>query len=299
MTTHSPVLVTGATGRQGGATARALLRAGVPVRALVRDPASDQARALRDVGAVLFSGDLRDPQSLVQACQGMAGVFSVQTPLDGVMDYESERRQGRNLVEAALAAGVTQFVHTSVSGAGEYARSAPGWDEGRWTVTEYWTSKEATENLVAEAGYERWTILRPTTFMDHPTFRRDSVADGLLVTTISPNTVISLIAPHDIGIAAAAAFADPDRFHRVRLELGGDLRTIGQITATLSEVWADPVVSTSITPDEARAAGVPEHVIEFQEWLNVVGSPATPAQAHELGLSPIDFRTWADDEYRT
>ena len=299
MMTPSPVLVTGATGRQGGATARALLRAGVPVRALVRSPASDQARALREAGAALFSGDLRDPESLARACQGTAAVFSVQTPLDGTMDYESERQQGRNLVEAAFAAGVSQFVHTSVSGAGEFARSAPGWDDGRWTVTEYWESKEATENLVAGVGFERWTILRPPTFMDHPAFGRGAVADGHLVTTIAPSTVLPLVAPNDIGIAAAAAFNDPDRFHRVRLELGGDLQTIGQITDTLSSVWGEPVVSTSITPDQARAAGVPEPLIEFEDWLNLVGAPATPAHSRELGLSPIDFRTWAAEEYRT
>src|SRR5689334_8844849 len=138
MSTHSAsVLVTGATGRQGGATARALLAAGVPVRALVRDPATDRAAAVAALGAELVEGDLRDPASLVAAARGARAVFSVQMPeLRGdTWDFESELAQGVNLIGAALAAGVPQFVHTSVSGAGRH-EEAPGWAEGRWAAME-------------------------------------------------------------------------------------------------------------------------------------------------------------------
>src|SRR5947199_8911673 len=125
----SPVLVTGATGKQGGAAARALLKAGIPVRALVRNP--DRARAVRELGAELVVGDLHDPESLAPAMKGVRGVFSVQLPDMANLDGDSEWVQGRNLVDAAREAGVAHFVHTSVSGAGQH-RSAPGWAEARW-----------------------------------------------------------------------------------------------------------------------------------------------------------------------
>ena len=111
------VLVTGATGRQGGATARALLAAGVPVRALVRDPSTDRPRSVAALGAELVTGDLDDRDSLVRAAQGARAVFSVQMPaMDGdTIDFDGELAQGVNLIEGALAAEVPQFVHTSVS----------------------------------------------------------------------------------------------------------------------------------------------------------------------------------------
>ena len=113
MSESSFVLVTGATGQQGGATARALLRAGTEVRALVRDPASDRARELAAAGATLVEGDLEDRSSLVAALAGARGVFSVQMPdLDDPLG-DLEVRLAGNLAAAAAQAGVEQIVHTS------------------------------------------------------------------------------------------------------------------------------------------------------------------------------------------
>lgn len=73
------IVVTGATGRQGGATARALLSRGWTVHALVRDPNKPEALALEEAGAVLVRGNLDDVASLDAALRGAYGVFSVQT----------------------------------------------------------------------------------------------------------------------------------------------------------------------------------------------------------------------------
>lgn len=128
----APVLVTGATGRQGGATTRALRAAGVPVRALVRDPGTDRAKAVEALGVDLATGDLHDRDSVIRAAEGARAVFSVQMPAvtaEG-FDFDGEVAQGVNLIEGAMAAGVPQFVHTSVTGAGQHTET-PGWAEGR------------------------------------------------------------------------------------------------------------------------------------------------------------------------
>ncbi|WP_345407098.1 NmrA family NAD(P)-binding protein [Nonomuraea salmonea] len=90
----APVLVTGATGRQGGATARALLAAGVPVRALVRDPAAEGAKAIEALGADLVTGDLGDRDSVARAAEGARAVFSVQMPPSPPPAPTSTRRCG-------------------------------------------------------------------------------------------------------------------------------------------------------------------------------------------------------------
>src|SRR4029078_10489089 len=103
MSSHAPVLVTAATGRQGGATARALLAQGTAVRVMVRNPDAPNARALLTAGAEVVVGARDDPSSLRAACAGARAVFSMQSPIVSAtgVDYSKERAQGKNLVEAA------------------------------------------------------------------------------------------------------------------------------------------------------------------------------------------------------
>ncbi len=149
------VLVTGATGKQGGAVLRTLLASGIPVRALVRDPGSERAAALGDLGAILVRGDLEDVSTLAAALDGARAVFSVQAPDMADLMGDSEVRQGRNLVEAARTAGIEHFVHTSVPGAGTI--DVENFDEQRWGVHmgHYWRSKAAVEDIVRAAGFPR------------------------------------------------------------------------------------------------------------------------------------------------
>src|SRR5690606_11972036 len=192
-TRSAPVLVTGATGKQGGATARALLAAGVDVRALVRDPSTDRAAALAALGAELVTGDLRDRESLVRSAEGARAVFSVQMAkhTGAGFDFDGEVVQGVNLVEAARAAGVPQFVHTSVTGAGRHTDHA-AWAPGRWAVEPALTAKSAIQDAVRSAGFPRWTIIKPGFFMDNfrpaAAFLFPRGVEGGLVSVLWPRT---------------------------------------------------------------------------------------------------------------
>ncbi|MFF0747201.1 NmrA/HSCARG family protein [Streptomyces sp. NPDC004111] len=291
------VLVTGATGQQGGATARALLAAQVPVRALVRDPSSKPARTIEALGAELVRADLSDRSSLAPAVEGVRAVFSVQMPpMNGTgADFAGELAQATNLVDAAKAAGVRQFVQSSTSGVGEHTRAA-GWAEGRWAaMADYFHTKQAIMEAVRGAGFARWTMIKPAFFMENlPQLAPKGLRGGLL-TVLKPDTELALIAVRDIGTAAAHAFQDPDRFHRVELELAGDLRTMAQIAQTLSAAWDVPVTAPSMTVEEALAAGMPMWGAGH-EWNNVVLQPARPAFARELGIPLTTFAEWASEQ---
>src|SRR4051812_4292432 len=113
--TERLILVSGATGQQGGAVARSLLKRGFPVRALIRDLEKSEARALAEGGAELVRGDLEDRSSLERALEGVYSVFSVQNFYEG--GYEGEVRQGETLADAAKAAGVQHVVYSSVGSA--------------------------------------------------------------------------------------------------------------------------------------------------------------------------------------
>ncbi|MFJ8001253.1 NmrA family NAD(P)-binding protein [Streptomyces sp. NPDC096310] len=290
-----PILVTGATGQQGGATARALLAAGIPVRALVRDPGADRAAAIRALGADLVAGDLDDPASLGPALNGVRGVFSVQAPDMADPEGDSEWARGRTLVDAARTAGVEQFVHTSVSGAGQH-RTVPGWAEGRWKSMEYYFEmKAATVEYVREAGFTHWTVLKPAGFME--LFEAQSImfpkgVRGGLVTRVKPDTWLPLVAVDDIGAAAAAAFADPARLNGVEVELAGDFLPMTRIAEILSRVYEVELTPPDMTLEEAMTAGAPEYALQ-NDWHNEQGYPARPEHARALGLQLTSFENWA------
>src|SRR5215467_5755725 len=75
---NKTVVVTGATGQQGGAAARRLRERGFPVRALTRDPEQPKARALVGHGTEVVRGDMENEASLAGAMDGIYGVYSVQ-----------------------------------------------------------------------------------------------------------------------------------------------------------------------------------------------------------------------------
>lgn len=302
-TDSAPVLVAGATGRQGGATARSLLAAGVPVRALVRDPAAVPAKALEAIGAELVTGDLYDRDSLIRAAEGVRAVFSVQMPgmtADG-FDFEGEVTQGVNLIEGAKAAGVPQFVYTSVSGAGQHVET-PGWAEGRWASMEPTLgAKAAIQDRLRSAGFPRWTLLKPGFFMENflpsMAFLFPRGIEGGLVSVLNPETRLSLAAVDDIGEAAAAAIIEPERFDRVELELASDYLSMTEIAEVLSRALGTPLVAPNMTEEEALAAGMPA-MGASHEFVNVAGQPGRPEYAKELGIPLTGFDTWARKHLR-
>ncbi|ARR56692.1 hypothetical protein HY78_26250 [Rhizorhabdus wittichii DC-6] len=293
-TNHAPILVTGATGAQGGAVARALLAQGVSVRALVRDPNADAARALAQQGATLAIGSFEDTSSLDAALAGCGAVFSVQLA-PPPSDPDSERNQARVLIAAARRAGVRHLVHSSVSNTGDY-ETMPGWAEGRWTPN-YWRSKGDVEAMVRDAGFAAATILRPAFMMENfaepkargmfPDLRRRRI-----LTAVAPDSRIALIAAADIGAAVAAAIADPGRFGDTPLEMAGDHLTLDEVAAIIGA--AKGVAIHTETWDEAALVAHGQHDgwVRTQSWLNVVGYPARPAMMTAAGLRPTAFIEW-------
>jgi len=204
------VLVTGATGQQGGAAARSLLRDGWRVRALVRDPHTPAAHALHAAGADLVPGDMNDRDGLTAAMRDAHGVFSVQPANSAPHFNDGEVRMGVNVAEAALAAGVRHLVYTSVGGA------------DRGSGISHWNTKWEIEQHIAALGLPA-TVLRPVMFMEnHADAHYGVTGEFSVLRTVAPTTRIQMIAVTDIGEFAALALADPDRYLGRSLELAGD-----------------------------------------------------------------------------
>ncbi|MBL1079114.1 NmrA/HSCARG family protein [Nocardia sp. 2] len=245
---NETILVTGATGQQGGATARALLAAGRSVRALVRDPESAGARELAGAGAELVVGDFDDGASIDAAVAGVRGVFAVPpaTYSPAGWDIELEATRGENLVSAAEKAGVDHFVFTGV---------AQFEDQSRFTG---FNGKQRIEAAVTASGM-RWTVLRPVRFMENYLVRGAALdgirPGGLHVHAFPADRPIQVIAVADIADIAVLAFADPDRFHGLTLDLAGDARTFPAAAEAISAAIGLPVRYEPVSEADADALG--------------------------------------------
>ncbi|MER6146096.1 NmrA/HSCARG family protein [Streptomyces sparsogenes] len=284
---ENTVVVTGATGTQGGAAARALLAAGWRVRALVRDPQAAAAQELAAAGAQLVRGDMGDRAHLEAAFRGAYGVFSVQptmgypgTPAD--FTVEDELRLGRNVADAAAEARVRHFVYASVGSA----------DAGHGIRR--WESKAELETYAKQLGLPL-TILRPVRFMENQIDPRFGTRDGVIADVIHPDVPVQLIAGTDIGVFAALAFTHREEYLGLTLELAGDELTMPEIAHLMSQALGRPITYRAI-PREALANKGHDAVAGYEFANHMGGWHADIPALRERHQRLMDVATWLERE---
>jgi uncharacterized protein YbjT (DUF2867 family) len=212
------IVVTGATGKQGGATFHHLKQRGFLVRAMVRNPEGEKVRELENQGAEVLRGDFDNPDSLDRALDGADGAFSVQ---DWQAGAEAEIRQGIAFAEAANRQEVGHLVYSSVAAADQN------------TGIPHFESKGRVEERVRQTGVP-WTIFRPVFFMENWLMMREGIEAGVITLPLSPETRLQMIAVDDIGAFVALAFEHPGRWHNRAFELAGDELSMTEIAAVFS-----------------------------------------------------------------
>lgn len=272
------ILITGATGQQGGATARALAGKGFTLRAMTRNPDSDAAKALAAAtGAELVKGELDDAASLKAALSGAWGAYAVQnTWTAGV---EGEEAQGKRLATAAREAGVQHFVYASVASA------------DRKTGIPHFDNKARVEDLVRSLGFPSYAIIRPVFFMENmpsPWFLNgDSI-----YTAMKPTTKLQMIAVRDIGQYGALAFTDAARFKNLELDIAGDNLTMPEAAAAMSKGLGRPITFVEIPIADVRKNS--EDFALMLEWFERVGYDVDiESNARAFGIRPTTFSEWA------
>ena len=222
------VVVTGATGRQGGAVARHLLSDDWPVRAVTRRPDGPAARALAARGAEVIRADMMNASELMHAFRDAYGVYSVQNFMPGGTD--AEITQGKNVADAAKAAGVQHIVYGS-AGTGATDTGIGSWDS-KLTVAAY----------IRAVGLPL-TVLRPMAFMELMTdrdFFPPVSTWSLMPKLMGPERPLGWICVDDLGAIAARAFAEPAGFVGAELRLASDIQSVTQCRQIWSDVYGRP-----------------------------------------------------------
>jgi len=276
------ILITGATGQQGGAVARELLRAGHKVRALTRKPGSEAAKLLAALGAEVVAGDLNDEASVRRALAGAWGALGVQNTWEA--GVELEEQQGKTFARLAREAGVQHFVYASV-GSAQRNTGIPHF-ENKWRV----------EETIRGLGFPSWFIYRSSFFMENllsPWFK-PAIDQGMLAVAIKPETRLQMIAVADIGKYGRLAFERHAELNGMALDISGDELTMPEAAAILTRLIGYPVQHVQVPIEEVRKAS--EDYALMLEWFDRVGYNADIAgNWKRWGVRPTAFAEWALD----
>ena len=282
MPTRLSVLVTGATGNQGGAVARWLLSRGHRVRALTRKPESAAAKMLKTLGAEIAKGDMEDRGSVAYAASGMDTVFCVSTPFDSG-GAETETRQGINVADAAQFCGVKHLVYSSVPKADTH------------TGIPHFESKAKVEQHIKALGIP-WTVIGPAMFMENflgPYFHPE-LLQGRFAIALSQACKVQLICREDIAAFAALVLEQPERFLGQRIDIASDERTPPEIADILAHVMGRRIKYHQIPIRQVRAWS--NDLALMFEWFDRVGTgidiAALRREYPEVGWH--DLRQWAE-----
>jgi len=274
------IVVTGATGKQGGATARELLAKGHKVRAMTRRPDSPAAREIAKLGAEVVAGDLDDAASLERALAGAWGVFAVQNTWEA--GVEREEAQGKRIAEIARRRGVQHYVYSSVASA------------QRNTGIPHFENKWRVEEKVRALGFPSYTVLRPVFFMENlllPSFLQ-GIQQGQLALAVGPETVLQMIAVADIGKYGLWAFENHAALNGRAIDIAGDQATMPATAEILSKVAHREVRFVRLPIEEVRKFNT-DYALML-EWFDRVGYDADIAKTSaESGIRPTRLETWA------
>jgi len=277
MSSNRTILVTGATGQQGGSLIRALAGSDFVLRAMTRKPDSEKAARLRAAGVEVLQGDLDDPASLKKALAGAWGVFAVQNTWEAGVEKEEE--QGKRIAELAKQAGVQHYVYTSV-GSAHRNTGIPHFDN-KWRV----------EGTVRGLHFPSHVIMRPVFFMENllsPGFLNGDT----MYSSLDEGTSLQMIAVEDIGRCIAPAFTDAARFNGREIDLAGDAATMPEAAAALSAGLGRSINYVRIPIEEVRKHS--EDIAIMLEWFDRVGYNADiPGLEREFGFKPTTLADWA------
>ncbi len=277
--TQRKVLVSGATGQQGGSVVNALLRDGHHVIGITRNTDSDKSKALQARGVEMISVDFTDTQKLVEAMSNVDTVFALTTPFEKGTEHETE--QGIALANAAKEAQVGHFIFNSVG------------DANNNTNIPHFDSKFKVEEHIKSIGLNH-TIIAPVYFMENIFFpdSMEGLKNGVLAMAMPEDRVLQQVAVEDIGNMVAIAVNERDNMFGQRLDIAGDEISGQDVAATLSKVIGKPIAYNGFSPDNIRSFS--EDLALMYEWFIDTGYSADLQELSKYNLS--SFEQWASKQ---
>lgn len=288
MTDRNLILVTGATGAQGGSVARHLLaRDKFAVRCLTRNPGSEKATALRQAGAEVAKGDLDDIASLRAALAGCYGVFGVTNYWE---HFEREYEQGKNLIDAVADSGAQHFVLSTLPYAKKISNGAlevPHFDM-KGMLEEYARDRIPGTTFVHVAYYFE-------NFLAWFAPRRQP--DGTYAFGFPQgDTPLAGVAVEDVGGVVAVLFEHPEKYKARTVGIVGDDLPPRAYAEAMTRALGEKVVYDYVPREVFAAFGFPgaedlANMFEFNR-LYILSRRADLEESCALYPQMQGFETW-------
>src|SRR5919109_5400414 len=270
------ILVTGATGQQGGSLARLLLEKKHKVYALTRNTQSSAAQDLRNRGANIVKGDLDDSDSLKRAVKDVESVFLMGTPFeDGT---EGETRRGKLMADIVTENKVEHLVYSSVANADKN------------TGIPHFESKYKVEQHVKNLGLPH-TIIGPTFFMEN--LLGPGLEHGQLDLPLSLSTTLQQSALENIAEFSALVLERRKPFLGKRIDIASDEVTGEQATEILSNELGYKIKYVPVPLEQVYRAN--EDMARMYEWYEKVGTGIDITSLHQEypEVNWLTFKDWA------
>ncbi len=308
MTTKKIIAVAGATGAQGGGVVRAILNdksGGFTARALTRDPDSDKAKSLADLGADVVKADLHDPASVRKAFDGAYGAFCV-TFFWNHMSPETELTEARNMAEAARDARLRHVIWSTLE---DTRKSIPLTDNRMPTLMGNYKVPHFDAKGDADALFEKAGV--PVTYLVTSFYWENFIyfgmgpkkgADGKLALSLPmADKKLAAMAAEDIGKSAYRIFRKgPEATAGKRIGIAGEHLTGVEMAAKFARALGQEVKYNAVPFDVYRGLGFPgaddlgnmfQFYVEFEETLAKVRDVS---KTRELNPELQTFDQWLE-----
>ncbi|WP_210125498.1 NmrA/HSCARG family protein [Staphylococcus sp. GDY8P85P] len=252
------ILVIGATGKQGNAVVKQLLKDDWKVRAFTRNQHNETLTSIDSDNLEIFEGDLSHQDSLSKAMEGQYGVYSVQPII--VDNVEEELRQGKMIIQTAEQQGIEYVVYSTAGGVNR-DRTGPHFE----------ALAEIENELKASAL--NYTIIKPSFFMDN-FLRITKVENGEIVIPefIDRDVKFAMISSIDIAKIAANVFANNEKYNHQAIEIASDELTLKDVVKTFATVTGKPTeIKGSFSSGTAERGWLEEkgYVIDFKQMDDI------------------------------
>jgi uncharacterized protein YbjT (DUF2867 family) len=306
MSTTKAILITGATGKQGGSVLKQLAsHTSSPqftLLAVTRNTTSASAQKIieRYPSVIPVEGNLNDVPALFNSAKAALraankadkiwGVYSVQISMGPGVTVDNEVKQGCDLIDASIKEGVKQFVYSSVDRGGNDKSFSTETPIPHFQ-TKYRIEKHLLENAGRQGDKMGWTILRPVAFMDNlePKFPTKVFLAALRDTL--KEKPLQWVSVDDIGLFAAHAFVEPEKWNGRAEGLAGDELTFEELSGCFERVTGSPAPATYGVLGSALMWAVSEMGIMIN-WFKTDGYGVDVARLRRLDGDLCDFERW-------
>ena len=274
------VLVTGATGNQGSAVAKALLKHNHKVIALTRNKESDAAKGLQRLGAKIIEGSLDTPELLIDTLKQADTLFLMGSPIE--TSVAQEAAQGIAIAEAAKAANIGHLVYSSVANANKN------------TGIPHFESKFAIEQHIRSLGVP-FTICAPVAFMENVVapWSIEAFKTGKIVQALPSEIKLQQLSLRNLGEFVVSVIEKRESVFGQRYDIAGDEVSGNEMAEILTQATRQTISYESFPTAELRKFD--DDMATMFDWLNNIGYDVDIEKLHEKfnDVNWQNYNQWA------